>query len=155
MRFPARLPLWRSVTLDALGLLWVGLSWLLVVSRGEPESFLRTRFAGSSRPDAFHDLNRAAALFWVVHSCLALTALSAHRLRRPDVLIVLLIGPAMGLVIGLLSQRWSDPDWVVFVGVCLMGWLASTVVGLVYWGVRPGRRRSDRSPQESTLFGPS
>jgi hypothetical protein len=138
MRFTARLPLWRSITLGALVLLWIGLSCLLVISRGKPESFLRTTFAGYSRPDAFgHDLNRVAFLFWVVHSCLVLTALSATRLRRPDVLVVLLVGPAMGMMIGLLSQRWSDPDWVVFVGVCLMGWLASTLVGLVYWGVRP------------------
>jgi hypothetical protein len=94
-------------------------------------------FAGHSRPDAFHDLNRAALLFWVIHSCLVLTALSATGLRRPDVLVVLLVGPAIGMVIGLLSQDWSDPDWVVFVGVCLMSWLASTLVGLVYWGIRP------------------
>src|SRR4051794_22777870 len=139
--FPtARLPLWRSITLGALLLLWIGLSWLLVVSRGDPETFLRTAFAGYSMPDAFHDLNRAAFLFWVVHSCLILTALSATRLRRPDVLIALMVGPAIGMVLGLLSQRWSDPDWVVFLGVCLMGWLASTLVGLVYWGVRSRRK---------------
>ena len=41
-----------------------------------------------------------------------------------------------------LSQRWSDPDWAVFVGVCLMGWLAGTLVGLVYRGVQ-----SDLSPR--------
>jgi hypothetical protein len=140
MRPPAHLPLWRSITLGTLVLLWIGLSCLFVVSRCNPETFLRTTFAKYSRPDAFHDLNRAAFLFWVVHSCLVLTALSATRLRRPDVLVVLLVGPAIGMVIGLLSQRWSDPDWVVFVGVCFMGWLASTLVGLVYWGIRPRRK---------------
>lgn len=139
--FPtARLPLWRSITLGALLLLWIGLSWLLLISRGDPETFLRTAFAGSSRADALRDLNRAAFLFWVVHSCLSLTALSATRLRRPDVLVVLLVGPAIGMVIGLLSQRWSDPDWAVFVGVCLMGWLAGMLVGLAYWRFRSGRK---------------
>ena len=73
-------------------LLWIGISWLLVVSRGDPETFLRTAFAGYSRPDAFHHLNRAAVYFWVVHSCMVLTALSATRFRRSDVLVVLLIG---------------------------------------------------------------
>jgi hypothetical protein len=132
----ARLPLWRSITLGSLLLLWIGISWLLVVSRGNPETFLRTSFATYSRPDAFHDLNRAAVYFWVVHSCLTQTALSATRFRRPDVLLVLLIGPAIALPIALLSQRWSDPQWAVFVGVCLMGWLASTLVSIVYWSVR-------------------
>jgi hypothetical protein len=132
----ARLPLCRSITLGAMLLLWIGISWLLVVSRGNPETFIQTSFATNSRPDAFHDLNRTAVFFWVIHSCLTLTALSATRSRRPDVLLVLLIGPAMALPIALLSQRWSDPQWAVFVGVCLMGWLASTLVALGYWGVR-------------------
>jgi hypothetical protein len=66
MRPTAHLPLWRNITLGALVLLWIGLSWLLVVSQGKPESFLRMTFAGHSRPDAFHDLNRAALLFWVM-----------------------------------------------------------------------------------------
>src|SRR3954463_3312891 len=125
----ARLPLWRSITLGALLLLWIGISWLLVVSRGDPETFLRRTFAGYSRPDAFNALNRAMACFWVVHSCLSLAALSAARSRRPDVLVVLLIGPAMALGLGVLSQRWSDPNWVVFVGVCLMGLLPRTLGG--------------------------
>ncbi len=97
-------------------------------------------FAGSSQPDAFRDLDKTAICFWVVHSCLVLTALAAIRLGHPDVFVVLLIGPAIGVVIGLAGERWSDPNWAVFVGVCLMGWLASTLVGLAYWGVRPGRK---------------
>jgi hypothetical protein len=117
-------------------LIWIGLSWLLVVSQGRPESFLRASFAGNSRPDAFNDLNRTLSYFWAVHSCLFLTALSASWFRRSDVLVVLLIGPAMALGLGVLSQQWNDPNWSVFVGVSLMGWLASTLVGLVYWGVR-------------------
>jgi len=132
----APLPLWRSITLEAMLLLWIGISWLLVVSRGDPETFLRTTFAGYSRPDAFNALNRTMAYFWVAHSCLSLTALSGTWFRRSDVLVVLLIGPAMALGLGVLSQRWSDPNWVVFLGVCLMGWLASTLASLVYWGVR-------------------
>lgn len=140
MQRPVHVPLWRSVTVGTLVLLWIGLSWLLVVSRGDPETFLRRAFAGHSMPDAFHHLNEPAYLFWAAHSCLVVTALSASWLRRPDVLIVLMIGPAIGMVLGSLSQRWNDPDWVVFVGVCLTGWVAGTPVGLVYWGSRPGRK---------------
>jgi hypothetical protein len=128
--------LWQSVILGSMLLLWIGLSWLLVASRCDSETFLRTTFAGYSRPDAFNALNKAMAYFWVAHSCLSLAALSAAWFRRPDVLAVLQIGPAMALGLGVLSQRWSDPNWFVFVGVCLMGWLASTLVGFVYWGVR-------------------
>jgi hypothetical protein len=117
-------------------LLWIGISGLIFVSRGRPETFLRTSFATYSRPDAFYALNRTMRYFWVAHSCLTLTALSATWFRRSNVLVILLIGPAMALGLGVLSQRWSDPNWVVFVGVCLMGWLASTLVSLVYWGVR-------------------
>jgi hypothetical protein len=132
----ARRPLGRSITPAAMLLLWIGTSGLLVVSRGDPETYLRTSLATDSRPDAFDDFNRTMAYFWVVHSCLTLIALSATRSRRPDVLVVLLIGPAMALPIALLSQRWDDPQWAVLVGVCLMGWLASALVGLGYWGVR-------------------
>lgn len=139
LRPAARLPLWQGITLGLLVLIWIGVSWLLVVSRGGPESFLRTTFAGSSRPDAFRDLNRTVVLFWVVDSFLVLTALLATRLRRPDVFVVLLVGPAIGLVIGLLSQSWSDPNWSVLVGVCIIGWLASILVCPVYWAVRSGR----------------
>ncbi|WZO97458.1 hypothetical protein EP7_004492 [Isosphaeraceae bacterium EP7] len=137
MRSSVRRSLWQSVILGSMLLLWIGLSWLFVVSRGDPETFLRTTFAGDSRPDAFKALNKASVSFWVAHSCLSLVALSAAWFRRPDVLVVLLIGPAMALGLGVLSQQWSDPNWVVFVGVCLMCWLASTLVGLAYWGVRP------------------
>jgi hypothetical protein len=138
MRSSGRRSLWQRIVLGGLILIWISLSGLFVVSRLDPETFLRKAFAGYSRPDAFsHDLNRVAFLFWAVHSCLVLTALSATRQRRPDVLVILLVGPAIGLVLGLLSQQWSDPDWIVFLGVCLMGWLASTLVGLAYWGVRP------------------
>jgi hypothetical protein len=139
--FPsARRPHWHSITLGALLLLWVALSLLLVVSRGAPETFLRASFAGLGRPDAFHHLNRAAVCFWVAHSCLVLAALSAIRSRRSDVLVVLLFGPTMALMIAVFGQRWSDPDWVVIVGVCLIGWLAGTLVSLVYWVGKPRGR---------------
>jgi hypothetical protein len=135
-----RLPIWTGIALGVLLLIWVGLSGLLVVSRGDPETFLRTALAASSRPDAFNDLSRTMVSFWVVHTCLFLAALSTIWSRRPDVLAVLLIGPSIGLGIGVSSQQWSDPNWAVFVGVCLIGWLVGTLVGLVYWSARPGRR---------------
>ena len=46
------------------------------------------------------------------------------------------IGPAMAVIICLLNEDWSDPNWFVIVGVCTIGWLVSTIVGGVYWRVR-------------------
>lgn len=144
MLFAPRSALWQGAVLGGMLFLWIGLSWLLVVSRGDPEGLLRAMFARSSRPDAFDDLNRATVFCWVVHSCLALAAVAAARLRRPDVLVVLLIGPVMGLIVGLSTQRWSDPAWAVFEGVCFVGWFAGILVGLVYWGARPRNRDASR-----------
>jgi hypothetical protein len=72
----------------------------------------------------------------VVHSSLAITAVAAARSRRSDVLAVLLIGPAIGLAISVLWQRWGDPNWAEFVGVCLIGWLVGTIVSCVYWFIK-------------------
>ena len=128
---------WRVATLGALVLLWFGLSGLLIVARGDPETFLRTTLRGYSRPDAFRFLNGILVLFWLVHSPLVLIATAAARFRRSDVLTVLLIGPAISLVISLLGEKWSDPNWFDVVAVCTIGWLAGTVVGGVYWGLKP------------------
>ena len=133
----SRRPLWQYITLGAILLLWIGISCLFVISKGNPETFLRSIHETHSEFDAFFDLNRSLAIFWVVHSCLTLVALSATWFRRSDVFVVLLIGPAMALGLAFLSQRWSDPHWATFVGICVMGWIASTLVSLVFWSVRP------------------
>ena len=117
--------------------MWFGLSGLLVVARGDPEAFLRTAFGRYGRADAFEHLNGVLVLFWLVHSSLVLTAIAAARYRRSDVLAVLLIGPVIALAIGLLGQTWSDPNGFVVVAVCTIGWLVGTVVGGVYWLVKP------------------
>jgi hypothetical protein len=128
---------WRIAALGALVVLWFGLSGLLVVGRGDPEAFLRATFGRHGRADAFEHLNGISVLFWLVHSSLVLTAIAAARYRRSDVLAVLLIGPLIAMVIGLLGQTWSDPNWFVVVAVCTIGWLVGTVVGGVCWRVKP------------------
>ena len=118
---------WRIAAPGALVLFWFGLSGLFVVARGDPEAFLRTTFARSSRADTFEHLNGLSVPFWLVHSSLVLIAMAAARYRRSDVLTVLLIGPVIALAIGLLGQAWSDPDWFVVVAVCTIGWLVGYV----------------------------
>ena len=131
-----RLPIWQVGAIAVLLALWAGLSVLLIVSLGDAEALLTRSFAGASRADAFEFLNGVLKLFWFIHTGLALVAFFAVWCRRPDVLVSLLIGPAICLVINAVSQNWSDPNWFLFVGVCTMGWLASLLVGLLYWGVR-------------------
>ena len=127
---------WRIAALAALVVLWLGLSGLLVVARGDPKPG-----SGDPRPPrpgrTSQHLNGISVLFWLVHSSLILTAIAAARYGRSDVLAVLLIGPVIALAIGLLGQTWSDPNWFVVVAVCTIGWLVGTVVGGVYWGVKP------------------
>jgi hypothetical protein len=130
---PRSAALWQIFILGVLFFLWLGLFGLLIIAHGDLEGFLHQAFRHNSRRDAFYDLNRVSIIFWVVHSSLTITAVAAARSRRSDVLAVLLIGPAIGLAISLLWQRWGDPNWAVFVGVCLIGWLVGTVVGSAYW----------------------
>lgn len=142
MRFHTRtVALWQIFVLGVLFFLWFGLIGLVIIAHGDIEAFLQESFRHNSRLDAFYDLNRASALFWVVHSSLTMTAVAAARFRRSDVFAVLLIGPAIGLVVSLLWQRWGDPNWAVFVGVCLIGWLVGTIVGGMYWFITLNHHR--------------
>jgi hypothetical protein len=132
---PRTIGLWQISVLGTLFSLWFGLVGLFVIAHGNLEVFLLETFPNSMR-DAFYDLNRVLLFFWLVHSSLCLTALAASRSGRSDVLAILLIGPALGLTISLLSQRWEDPSWAVFVGVSSVGWLAGTIVTGAYWFMR-------------------
>jgi hypothetical protein len=139
-------------TLAALVSLWLGLSGLLVVSRGNPEAFLVTTFGRFSMDDAFENLNGVTVDLWCVHSFLVLIAIAAVWYRRPDVLAVLMLGPAMASAIALPGQRWSDPNWFDVVAVCVICWLVSTVVGVAYWVLR---RRKTHSTSSVKQAGPA
>jgi hypothetical protein len=123
-----------------LVLLWLGLSALLLVARGDPEAALRGAFGRHPRADAFAHLDRISIYFWTAHTSLALVAIAAARSRRGDVLTVLLIGPVIALILCFLGQDWADPNWFIAVAVCTIGWLVSTVVGAAYWALRPTAR---------------
>jgi hypothetical protein len=138
MRSLARIgPGWQLATLTALVSLWLGLSGLLVVTRGKPEAFLAATFGPFGRADAFEHLNGVSILVWSVHSFLVLIAIAATRYRRADVVAVLMIGPVIASAIALLGQRWADPNWFEVFAVCAIGWLVGTVVGGVYWVLKP------------------
>ena len=128
----------QTLVLATLVSLWLALTGLLLVSRGNPEAFLFGNLGRYSRADAFEHLNSGLPFFWFVNSSLVLTAIAAARFRRTDVLTVLLIGPVIALAINLFGQEWSDPNWYVFVAVGTIGWLVSTIVGGVYWSLPDG-----------------
>ncbi len=128
----------QTLVLAILVSLWLALTGLLLVSRGNPEAFLLGNLGRYSRADAFKHLNSGLPFFWFVHSSLVLTAIAAARFRRTDVLTVLLIGPVIALAFNLFYQEWSDPNWYVFVAVGTIGWLVSTIVGGVYWSLPDG-----------------
>lgn len=130
----------RTLVPAVLVLGWLGLSALLLVAKGNPEAALRGALGRHARADAFEHLNGIAIPFWTVHTSLTLVAIAAARSQRSDVLGVLPIGPAIALLIGLLGQDWSDPNWFVVVAVCAIGWLVSTVVAVGYWVLRPTLR---------------
>jgi hypothetical protein len=125
--------------LTVLFSVWLSLTGLLVVARGDPEIYLRATLARSSRPDAFEHVSGVSIYLWVVHSSLVLLAIAATWRRRSDVFVVLLIGPAIALAISLLIGDWADPNWFVVISVCTIGWGVGVVVGAAYWCLKPRR----------------
>lgn len=120
--------------------LWLMPSALLAASAGDPEALLRAAFARHGREDAFDHPNGISALSWAAHSCPSLVAIAASRSRRPDVLAVLAIGPALGVTLDLLGPSWSDPNWCVIVAACTIRWAVSTAVGGFDWPSNPATR---------------
>ncbi len=124
---------WPIGVVVVLASIWGAVFPLLVLTRGNPEGFLRVALEGRARRDAFNDLNRVSVLFFVAHSCLLLMTIAATRSRRLDVLIVLLLGPAIALPLCYFGQQWSDPEWFLVPALCMICWMVSTVVGGCYW----------------------
>ena len=142
-------PALQPGTLAALVSLWLGLTGLLAVSRGNPEAFLVRTFGRFSMDDAFENVNRVTVGLWWVHTLLVLIAIAAVWRRRPDVLAVLSLGPAIASAIALFGERWSDPNWFEVVAVSVICWLVSTVVGVVYWMVRRRQVHSASSVKQA------
>lgn len=134
---------WQIAVLTLLALLWITLSALLVLARGDVEAYLLNIFKDSVRPDAFVRLNRTFLLMWIAHSCLLVLGLVAATVHKRDLFTVLIIGPSLAIAIALFLQQWSDPDWNTFTGICVVGWLASIVAGGVYWLYDRGRKPRD------------
>jgi hypothetical protein len=97
---------------------------------------------------AQENLNDVSIEYWWLHSLPVLIAIVATWHGRNDVLIALMFGPAMPFVIAVLGQQWAHPNWFQSVAVNVICWLVSTVVGVLYWGLKRGQVRTNPSPQQ-------
>jgi hypothetical protein len=127
-------------------LVWLAASVLILIGQGDVESLLRSAFGHHVRPDAFRFLNQIAVPFWASYSIFASLAVVAAWRRRFDILLVLMIGPAIALLICVATQQWSDPNWYVMLAVCSIGWLVGTLVTGCYW-LATRRRWLDDGPR--------
>jgi hypothetical protein len=134
------LRLWIVISLLVV---WLAVSVLILIGRGDVESLLGSAFGRNVRPDAFEFLNQIAVSFWASHSLLASLAFLASWQRRVDVLLVLMIGPVIALLVCLASQEWSDPNWHNVLAVYSIGCVVGTLVTVFYWWVKPRRRSND------------
>ena len=143
-----RLPCWQIAAIAILVALWVALSIPLVFGCGDAESFFLIIFkdyARSAHP--YISLSHTFLWFWIAHSCLLVFGIAAVTIHKTDLFTVLIIGPLLAFLIALVSLQWSDPDWLIFTGVCLIGWLVGIVSDGVYClyklCIRPVKQRDE------------
>jgi len=135
----------RPWIIAPLLLVWLAASVFILIGRGDVESLLDSAFGHRVMSDAFEGLNQIAPLCWASHSMLVSLALVAAWRRRADILLVLVIGPGIALLLCLVFERWSDPNWHDVLAVCSIGWFVGTLVTGFYW-LANRRRRSDDRP---------
>lgn len=149
-----RLPYWQIAAIAIVAALWIALSILWILARGDVESYLVSAFNGSVRADAFVGLNRTFVFMWVGHSSFLVFGVVAMSARKCDLFTVLIIGPILASLVAVVSQDWADPDWNVFAGVCFIGWIVGIISGAVYclyWAVC--RRVEPENRKERTWSG--
>jgi hypothetical protein len=128
-----RSPYWQIPTLAILTALWIALSIPLAFGCGDAEAFFLSTFKDYARAaHPYVSLNPTFVQFWIAHSCLLIFGIVALTVHYSDLFTVLIIGPTLAFGVALFSQQWSDPDWISFTGVCLIGWLMAIVSGGVY-----------------------
>ena len=143
-----RLAYWQIAALAILAALWIALSIPLAFGCGDAEAFFLSTFkdyARSAHP--YVSLSHLFLQFWIAHFCLLVFGIAAVMLHKTDLFTVLIIGPLLAFLIAIVSLQWSDPDWLTFTGVCLIGWLVSIISGGVYClykvCVRPVEQRDE------------
>ena len=126
-------PKWQIAALACLAAVWIALATLLVLGRGDVDAFfLRTFKAYSRSSHPYLNLNPTLQQLWLAWSCLLAFSSGAIAYRKADLFSVLCVGPALACGIAVMSVSWSDPDWIVVCGVCLIGCVVGLVSGAAY-----------------------
>ena len=133
---PSRQPIpkWQIAALACLAAAWIALTTPLVLGRGDVDAFfLRTFEAYSRSRHPYLSLNPTFQQLWLACSCLLVFSGGAIAIRKVDLFTVLCVGPALACGITVMAVSWSDPDWIVVCGVCLIGCLVGLVSGAGYF----------------------
>ena len=106
----------QLMNLGVLVSLWFGLSYLLVVARGNLRPSLRQPSVAQSMkclraPERCFDRLLVGAFVPFV------VVILATWYRRTDVVGVLLIGPVIAFSIAVFGEQWTDPNWFQVVAV--------------------------------------
>ena len=126
-------PKWQIAALACLAAAWIALATPLVLGRGDVDAFfLRTfkAYARSSHP--YLNLTPTFQQLWLAWSCLLAFSSGAIAYRKADLFSVLCVGPTLACGITAMSVSWSDPDWIVVCGGCLIGCVVGLVSGAAY-----------------------
>lgn len=129
-----KLARWQIAPIAVLTALWIALSIPLAFSSGDAEAFFLNNFEDYARAaHPYISLSPTYLCFWIAHSCLLVLGIVAVTVHKSDLFTVVLIGPTLAFSFSLFWQRWSDPDWLEFTGVCLLGWVVGIVSGGAYY----------------------
>lgn len=127
-------PKWQIAVLACSVAAWIALTTPLVLGLGDVDAFfLRTFKAYSRSSHPYLNLNPTFQQLWLAWSGLLAFSIGAIAGRKTDLFSVLCVGPALACGIAVMAVSWSDPDWIVVCGVCLIGCLVGLVSGAGYF----------------------
>jgi hypothetical protein len=132
---PSRQPIpkWQIAAMACLAAAWIALTTPLVLGRGDVDAFfLRTFKAYSRSSHPYLSLTPLFLQLWLAYTCLLMFSSVAIARRKADLFTVLCVGPALACGVAAMAVSWSDPDWLLVSGVCLIGCAVGLVSGAGY-----------------------
>jgi ABC-type arginine/histidine transport system permease subunit len=132
---PSRQPIpkWQIAAMACLAAAWIALTTPLVLGRGDVDAFfLRTFKAYSRSSHPYLSLTPLFLQLWLAYTCLLMFSSVAIARRKADLFTVLCVGPALACGVAAMAVSWSDPNWLLVSGVCLIGCAVGLVSGAGY-----------------------
>lgn len=124
----------RILAVAALSLAWFVATGLLVSGQGGFGAIESRGTGRLARAGALGLLTGSSILFWIEHISLALLSLFAAFRRRADILLLLILGPAIAFACITLANRWlgaSGPEGLT--NAYSIVWLGSLAVTAEWW----------------------